>query len=244
MSAVPNPTQHQAVAKPQKTMSIGVVLDILTAEFPDVTVSKIRYLESEGLVTPQRTKTGYRRFVQADVDRLRYVLTTQRDNYLPLRVIRQQLEAMDAGTITPILKTADDQPMVSPEKFRAPQVTRLTDSDVALKSGVETAFVIELAQAGVIRPDESGFFTADDVRIVSAAAALGEFGFHVRHLKPLTNAAARQAALISQAVLPVTHSKSVDARQQAEEMSQQIMALVASLHAGLVKNAVRKEIGF
>lgn len=78
-------------------MSIGVVLDQLHKEFPEVTVSKIRFLESEGLVSPQRTASGYRRFTQQDVDRLRYILTTQRDNYTPLKVIREQLEAMDSG---------------------------------------------------------------------------------------------------------------------------------------------------
>ena len=84
-------------------MSIGVVLERLRTEFPDVTVSKIRFLESEGLITPQRTASGYRRFTEEDVERLRYILVTQRDNYLPLKVIREQLEAMDSGHVTAIL---------------------------------------------------------------------------------------------------------------------------------------------
>ncbi|MDO4762536.1 MAG: MerR family transcriptional regulator [Corynebacterium sp.] len=244
MSALQKARIQQSPAKPQKTMSIGVVLEILNAEFPDVTVSKIRFLESEGLITPQRTSSGYRRFVQADVDRLRYILTTQRDNYLPLKVIREQLEAMDSGAVTPILKTADAQPMISPEKFRAPAITRLTDSDVASQAGVEVSFVVELANAGIIKPDASGFFTVDDVRVASTAASLGEFGFDLRHLKSLVNAANRQASLISQAVLPVARAKNADAKQRAAEMSQQITAHVASLHAVLVKNAVRDQIGY
>ena len=120
-------------AKPAKTMSIGVVLERLRAEFPDVTVSKIRFLESEGLITPQRTASGYRRFTEEDVERLRYILVTQRDNYLPLKVIREQLEAMDSGHVTALLSAAssDAEPMISPENFRAPVATHLTATDVA-----------------------------------------------------------------------------------------------------------------
>lgn len=101
-------------------MSIGVVLEQLRVEFPDVTVSKIRFLESEGLISPQRTASGYRRFTEKDVQRLRYILVTQRDNYLPLKVIREQLEAMDSGAVTSILTKAQVEPMISPDNFGHP----------------------------------------------------------------------------------------------------------------------------
>ncbi|MEZ2121388.1 MULTISPECIES: MerR family transcriptional regulator [unclassified Corynebacterium] len=230
-------------SKPTKTMSIGVVLDHLRTEFPDVTVSKIRFLESEGLITPQRTASGYRRFTESDVERLRYILVTQRDNYLPLKVIREQLEAMDSGAVTAILTTSEAAPLISPENFRAPVLTRLTATDVASQASVEEHFVTELAGAGLIRTDESGFFTADDVRIVHTASALGEFGFDVRHLKSLRTTANRQAGLIGQVAAPVAKSKGEGARQRAEELSQQMTALVVSLHASLVKNALRDELG-
>ena len=237
------PASGTGAAKPTKTMSIGVVLDRLRSEFPDVTVSKIRFLESEGLITPQRTASGYRRFTESDVERLRYILVTQRDNYLPLKVIREQLEAMDSGAVTAILTTAEAAPLISPENFRAPVLTRLTAADVASQAGAEEKFVGELTDAGLIRTDESGFFTADDVRIVHTASALGEFGFDIRHLKSLRTTANRQAGLIGQVASPVAKSKGDGARQRAEELSQQMTALVVSLHASLVKNALRDELG-
>ena len=116
-------------------MSIGVVLQTLNQQFPDVTVSKIRFLESEGLITPQRTASGYRRFTESDVDRLRFILQTQRDNYTPLKVIREQLEAMDSGQVTAIVGASLGETLVRADQFRAPALTRLTDADVAAQVG-------------------------------------------------------------------------------------------------------------
>lgn len=214
-------------------MSIGKVLEALREEFPDVTVSKIRFLESEGLITPQRTASGYRRFTGEDVDRLRYILVTQRDNYLPLKVIREQLEAMDSGVVSVV------EPLVPPETFRAPAPTRLTDGDIASRAGVEVGVVTELLDAGLIRPDAAGYFTADDVQVVTTACSLQEFGFDVRHLKSLRNTAQRQADLIGQVAGPVARKKG---RQKGEDMGQQMTALVVSLHANLVKSALRDEL--
>lgn len=230
--------------KQSKTMSIGVVLERLNAEFPDVTVSKIRFLESEGLITPERTASGYRRFTEADVERLRYILVTQRDNYLPLKVIREQLQAMDNGSVTAILGASSAEPLVSPEKFQAPAITRLTDSDVAEKAGVQVALVADLVKARLIKPDAAGFFTNDDVAIAHTAASLNEMGFDLRQLKSLGNAATRQADLISQVASPIAQGKSDVARQQAEEMAQQMCSLVVSMHASLVKNATREQLGY
>lgn len=226
-----------------KTMSIGVVLETLNKQFPDVTVSKIRFLESEGLITPQRTPSGYRRFTQDDVERLRYILTTQRDNYTPLKVIREQLEAMDSGQVTAIVGAGQTETLVSPDKFRAPAATRLTDTDVAEQAGSSEAEVAELIKTGLITPDASGFFTADDVSIVSTASALRAFGLDLRHLKTLRNTASRQADLIAQSVDPSAGSKSDTARQKAEETRQQIAALVVSLHATMVKTDLREQYG-
>lgn len=226
-------------------MSIGVVLERLNAEFPDVTVSKIRFLESEGLITPERTASGYRRFTESDVERLRYILVTQRDNYLPLKVIREQLEAMDNGSVTAILSgSSSATPLVSPEKFQAPAITRLTDSDVAEKAGVNVELVVDLVNTRLIKPDAAGFFTNDDVAIAGTAASLQSMGFDLRRLKSLGNAASRQADLIAQVASPVAQGKSDVARQQAEEMAQQMCSLVVSMHASLVKNATREQLGY
>lgn len=231
----------KAGAKKAKTMSIGVVLETLNKQFPDVTVSKIRFLESEGLITPQRTASGYRRFTQEDVERLTYILTTQRDNYTPLKVIREQLEAMDSGQVTAIVGAGRAERLVSAEQFKAPAITRLTDADVAEQAEITQEQVAEFAKLGLIAADEAGFYTADDVAIVSNAKALQAFGFDLRQLKSLRNNARRQADLIAQVASPVARTKSDTARQQAEELSQQMTALVVSLHATLVKTDLRAE---
>ncbi len=245
-NAAPNPAsalrrKSEAKATKAKTMSIGVVLESLHAQFPEVTVSKIRFLESEGLISPQRTVSGYRRFTQEDVDRLRYILTTQRDNYTPLKVIREQLEALDSGQVTAIVSAGKTEPLVTPEQFKAPTITRLTDTDVANQAGCSEQDVAELYKIGLISPDSSGFFNTDDVAVASAAIALRAFGFDTRQLKSLRNNARRQADLISQVASPVANSKADTARQQAEELSQQMTALVVSLHATLVKTDLRNE---
>ena len=224
-------------------MSIGEVLKLLTPDFPDITLSKIRYLESEGLVSPQRTSSGYRKYTNADVERLRYVLTIQQETYMPLKEIKKQLDAMDSCSVIPITKAATAQTIISPEEFRKPAITRLSDVEIAEKAGVELQFVIDLANVGIIGPDQSGFFTADDIQVVSTASALSEFGIDARHLKSVKNAASRQADLISQVVTPLVRSNKDGAREQAEEMSRQMSALVVSLHAILVKNELRNQLG-
>lgn len=209
MSAIPQPTGPDP-----KPINIGEVLKLLTPEFPDITLSKIRYLESEGLVSPQRTSSGYRKYTNTDVERLRYVLTIQQETYMPLKEIKKQLDAMDSRSVIPITKAATAQTIISPEKFRKPAITRLSDVEVAEKAGVELQFVIDLANVGIIGPDQSGFFTADDIQVVSTANALSEFGMDARHLKSVKNAASRQAGLISQVVTPLAKSNKDGAREQ------------------------------
>lgn len=223
-------------------MSIGVVLERVREEFPEVTVSKIRFLESEGLLTPQRTASGYRRFTEADVERLRYILVTQRDNYTPLKVIREQLEAMDSGQVTALLSAGEADPMISPEIFRRPAMTRLSDSDIAEQASCTVGDIAEFTEAGLMAPDGSGFYTADDVRVATTALALKEFGFDAHQFKRLRTTAERQADLIAQVTQPVAMSGADTAQQRAEEVGQQITALVVSLHAGLVKNALQTEL--
>lgn len=222
-------------------MSIGVVIKCLSEEFPDVTVSKIRFLESEGLISPERTQSGYRRFTEADVERLRYILITQRDNYLPLKVIREQLEAMDSGKVTAVttIQSAAD-PLISPEQFAAPAVTRLSDAEVAEQAECSPEIVAQCIDAGLIVPDSSGLFTADDVRVVSTAVSLTEFGLDSRHLRRISQSASRQADLINQVTEPVAKSGRAAAKQEAGEIGQQMTALVVSLHAALVKNELRR----
>ncbi|KOS54843.1 MULTISPECIES: MerR family transcriptional regulator [Rhodococcus] len=229
-------------------MSIGSVLDRLRPEFPDVTISKIRFLESEGLISPERTPSGYRRFSIADCERLRYVLTAQRDQYLPLKVIKEQLEAIDRGVATvgsvegrpKRLRTLAVAPgQVSPEDLRADREVRISREDLCGQAGIETSFLTELIRAGLIVPGAAGFFDEDAVLLARTAKAMSEFGLEVRHLRAFKLAADREAGLVAQIAGPVAKGRDVGARARAEEMVRELAALSLTMHTCLVKAAVR-----
>nr|WP_255806878.1 MerR family transcriptional regulator [Corynebacterium kalidii] len=217
------------------TSSIGDVLKQLQGDFPDVTVSKIRFLEAEGLVTPQRSKSGYRRFSPEDISRLRYILANQRDSFLPLKVIKEQLEAMDSGKVTPVDARRSVAGTVTPDQFRQATVRRLTRADVASRAGVEESFIASLVKISLLTPDAAGFFSVDDVDVVRIAAKMGEYGIDNRHLKTLATQAQRQADLVNQVAGPVAHGRDENARERSAELSREVSALVVSLHAALIK---------
>lgn len=250
MSAIPKPShgssgaplRRGSSATPAATKAIGVVLAELAEEFPDVTVSKIRYLESEGLVTPQRTASGYRRFTAEDIDRLRYILIAQRDKFLPLKVIREQLEAMDSGQVTALVKNSHGRTLVTPENFRAAGAARLTDTEVADQAGVAPEAVADFVQWKVIEPDSAGFFTPDDVTAVANASGLRALGFGAQQFRSLRTAAQRQADAIAQLAGVVAHEADDSAHQRAADLGRQMSALSVSLHATVMKNALRREL--
>ncbi|MCE5288485.1 MAG: MerR family transcriptional regulator [Nocardiaceae bacterium] len=230
-------------APQQQGMSIGTVLEILRPNFPDITISKIRFLEAEGLVTPERTPSGYRRFSAADCDRLRFVLSAQRDQYLPLKVIKEQLEAIDSGVAS--LGAAQHQArsprrlgLVAPEEFRASEPTRLSRKDLLAKANCEDTFLSELIKSGLVVPSKSGYFDDSAVTLIETAKAMCEFGLEVRHLRAYRLAADREAALIAQVAGPVANRKDVGARDRAQELASELAALSLTLHTCLVKSAV------
>ena len=165
-------------------MSIGAVLDLLRGDFPDVTISKIRFLEAEGLVTPERTASGYRRFTAYDCARLRFILTAQRDQYLPLKVIKAALDAQSDGELprtgssygVPRLVPVDAEFVESAAGLSgvAPAQVRLRREDLLARSGIDEALLIELIKAAVIKPGTAGFFDEHSVVIAQCASALAE----------------------------------------------------------------------
>ncbi|MDV2475434.1 transcriptional regulator FtsR [Rhodococcus zopfii] len=228
-------------------MSIGSVLDRLRPEFPDVTISKIRFLEAEGLISPERTPSGYRRFSIGDCERLRYVLTAQRDQYLPLKVIKEQLEAIDRGAAT--VGAGDSRPKrprplavapgeVSPEVLRTDREVRMSRDDLCQSAGIDVAYLTELVRAGLIVPGAAGFFDGDAVLLARTAKAMSEFGLEVRHLRAFKLAADREASLVAQIAGPVAKGRDAGARARAEEMVRELAALSLTLHTCLVKAAV------
>ena len=231
-------------------MSIGAVLDLLRGDFPDVTISKIRFLEAEGLVTPERTASGYRRFTAYDCARLRFVLTAQRDQYLPLKVIKAQLDAQPDGEL-PQTGSAYGVPRLVPVADGtsddgadglsgvAPTQVRLRREDLLARSGIDEALLNELIKAGVIKPGTAGFFDEHSVVIAQCAKALAEYGVEPRHLRAFRSAADRQSDLIAQIAGPVVKAGKAGARDRADDLAREVAALAITLHTSLIKSAVR-----
>ncbi len=230
-------------------MSIGAVLDLLRGDFPDVTISKIRFLEAEGLVTPERTASGYRRFTAYDCARLRFILTAQRDQYLPLKVIKAQLDAQPDGEL-PQSGTAYGVPRLVPVADGgaegdtgvsgvAPTQVRLSREDLLAKSGIDEELLGALVKNGVITTGAAGFFDEHSVVIAQCARALADYGVEPRHLRAFRSAADRQSDLIAQIAGPVVKAGKAGARDRADDLAREVAALAITLHTSLIKSAVR-----
>jgi DNA-binding transcriptional MerR regulator len=230
------------------TMSIGAVMTRLKPEFPDVSISKIRFLESEGLVTPHRTPAGYRQFSGADVSRLRYVLAAQRDQYLPLKVIKENLDAIDRGLepATPEarlpagLRPAETP---SPREFAVGAEIRMTRNELLAHSGLTATSLAELEQFGLLSAGPGGYFDADAAHVASTAAELLAVGLEPRHLRSFRTAADREATLITQLVSAQARQRDPDARERAGAEAAQLAATVLRLHSQLVKAGLRRDLG-
>jgi DNA-binding transcriptional MerR regulator len=219
-------------------LSIGAVLARLRPDFPDVTISKIRFLESEGLVRPARTESGYRQFTEADVTRLRFVLSAQRDHYLPLKVIKEQLDAADdeGARARPLvvvegLPTADD--------FATPDRPPLTRDELLVEAGLDADLLAELEQFGLIRPTAAGSYDADAVAVAATVRALTGFGIEPRHLRAFRASADREVGLLAQIVAPLYRQRDPGAKARADEMGRELAALSVALHTLLVKAGLR-----
>jgi DNA-binding transcriptional MerR regulator len=233
-------------------MSIGAVLDLLRPDFPDVTISKIRFLEAEGLVTPQRAASGYRRFTAYDCARLRFILAAQRDHYLPLKVIREQLDAQPDGELPPFGSpygiprlvsvadsVADDVGSGSDAAAVAPTRVRLRREDLLERSGVDDDLLTGLLKAGVITTGPGGFYDEHAVVILQCARALSDYGVEPRHLRAFRSAADRQSDLIAQIAGPLVKAGKAGARDRADDLAREVAALAITLHTSLIKSAVR-----
>jgi DNA-binding transcriptional MerR regulator len=219
--------------------TIGEVLNRLKAEFDDVTISKIRFLESEGLIAPNRSDSGYRQFSTADVDRLRYVLRAQRDRYLPLRVIKDELARLDAGLAVE-LEAADPPTTIGPDA--APSATSVTGalSDVALDrtelaqaAGLATEAIDELIEHGLLPRNVP--YDGDDLRLVRIAAELMRRGLDARHLRTYRLAAEREVTLIEQLVVPLLRQRNPESRRRAASQIEELVELGTRLHTLLME---------
>ena len=220
-------------------LTIGEVLAVLRDDFPDVTISKIRYLESEDLVHPQRTPSGYRKFSRADVSRLRYVLTAQRDHYLPLRVIKEHLEALDRGEPLPPGAGTSTAAPPSPQDGDDGGVPPLTAEQFARAAGLEPEQLADCVQFGLLATDADGRHPAGDLPVARAAAGLARHGIEPRHLRVYRSGVEREAGLVEQLVAPVLRARSEEARARATEKLRELAALSAQLHTALLESRLR-----
>ena len=210
-------------------MRIGELVGRLSAEFPALSISKVRYLEGEGLIRPHRVGNGYRRYSQADLERLRFTLTAQRDEYLPLSVIRERLAELDAGGAAPSPvarvvashgRLVDDGPMIL--------------SQLLERTGASEEQVKELIAIGVVTPDAHGVFDARSVRTVRVALEVHELGVPLRNLRAVRTAADREADTIDQAV----RHKRRRSLACGEDAAACLVARVDELHGLLLRRAV------
>jgi DNA-binding transcriptional MerR regulator len=229
-------------------MSIGEVLAKLRPDFPDVTISKIRFLEAEGLVEPQRTPSGYRKFNHEDIERLRYVLAAQRDQYLPLRVIKEHLGAIDRGLEPPAAPggaprvpravTATDAYPAAEAFARDASELRLSRAELLEAAEIDEGLLAQLESFGLVS-SRSSHYDADALMVARTVAALSSFGIEPRHLRAFKSAADREVGLVEQVVSPLLRQRNPAAKARAEEVGRELGALSVRLHAVLVKAGLR-----
>lgn len=243
-----------AAARGSATLTIGDVLAHLKVDFPDLTISKIRFLEQEGLVAPERTASGYRKFSMGDVSRLKYVLAQQRDHYLPLRVIKDQLDDIDRGLVPSGSSAGPRVPHVSiaaiednaptAEHFRPAQAAmRLSRDELLNAAGLRSEQLAELEQFGLISAKPGGHYDDDALSVGKIVADLARFGLEARHLRAFRSAAEREVGLFSQVVGPMSRQRGGEARARAEETVRELAAASVRLHAALVQIGLREVIG-
>jgi DNA-binding transcriptional MerR regulator len=226
-------------------MSIGEVLEALRPDFPDVTISKIRFLEEKGLVQPGRTPSGYRKFSTDDLERLRYVLSVQRDHYLPLRVIREHLNAWDTGTEpvpmghqVRLPRLVPDRHGTSSDSGAARQVL-LSREDLIAATGVEETLLESLESFGLVGTLPGGeSYDVESLSVIRAASALAGYGIEPRHLRAFRVAAEREAGLAEQVAAPMRRQRGSEASARAGEVAGEVAGLCLQLHSALVRAAL------
>lgn len=222
----------RAISSSGKLFTIGQVLGVLNRDFPDLSPSKLRFLEEQGLIEPQRTPAGYRKFSEQDVQRTRVILELQRDQYLPLRVIREYLEQLDQGK-TPTFPAA--QPSVS--KLQPKNPLKLTKVALMSETGI-SAGLLQEAQTLLLIAKEP--FEASDLEIARAIVHLQRFGISPRHLRGLKASADREIGIIEGVVAPVLGKNEPASKSRASHYAQEIENQFATIRSELMKSVIAK----
>lgn len=217
-------------------MTIGQLTDRVKSEFPALKLSKVRYLESEGLLEPQRTSAGYRKYSEADRERLRYILTQQRDSFLPLAVIRDQLKALDAGHEVERVPTAR---IVSDSgQTRLPSTDHVSVRQLCDLTGTSTSDIRELTNLGLLTPDMGGYYPTRSIKVVQLVLKLRENGVDPRNLRGVRMAAERHADLVDNAVSHIRSRGRGSDIERARARSQELSEVTADLHREFLRLAI------
>jgi|CZKG01.1.fsa_nt_gi DNA-binding transcriptional MerR regulator len=244
--AAQDPPGRSELAKRQKSLTIGAVCKALAQEFPDISISKIRYLEDQKLLTPRRTPGGYRLYSQGEVARLRTILRMQRDEFLPLRVIRQELAAGRSGDTAPVPgRTAREggrtwRPSVS---VREATGALYSIEDVLEETKAEAKLVRELEEYGVVKGEMRGgvrYFDETEREIIAAVAELARYGVGGRNLRVFRSSADREANLLQQILAPALRSRNPERRKEAVEALENLAAVATHLKHLLLIRDLRK----
>jgi DNA-binding transcriptional MerR regulator len=217
-----------------RLLTIGAVCDRLKEEFPDVSISKIRYLEGEGLLTPKRTQGGYRLFSEDDVDRLQTILRLQRDEFLPLRVIREELAA-----------TRPNDRRKRRSRALEGSEAELTLDDLCTAAGIDSAFARELEEFGLLKPRiQAGerLYAEADADVAAACGRLAGYGIAPRHLRQFATAVGREVALLETFAAPALRARNPQRRKQALVELERLAALAQELAQLLFWRDVRRLI--
>jgi len=220
-------------------ISIGEVINLLKDEFPDVSVSKVRFLESQGLVDPHRSPSGYRQFFEDDIKRLRFILQQQRDHFLPLKVIKSKLTMWERGEET-VMPAPSGPP---PEKLLAPSKTPLGLDELARASGLSRRQVGELIDHGMLRPgheDGDPTFSQEELAVAREAQRLLAYGFEPRHLRSVRISTERDAALLEQLTAPLLRNRSPEARHRAGEILAGCADAIGRMRVAILTEELRR----
>ncbi len=227
----PAPTAPTApAADDDKILTIGAVCAALKEDFPSVSISKLRYLEDQKLISPKRTPGGYRLYSPRDVERLRTILRLQRDEFLPLRVIRQELESSTTGSFS----VAEQAKKMKRAQLSEPAPTRRYDADEVMETtGAPSDLMRELREYGLIDPGDG--IDETERELVQTAVELASFGVQPRHMRMFRTAAEREAALLEQLLASGLRSRNPDRRREALEAMEGLAAIVSHIrHLALI----------
>ncbi len=223
----------------EEPQSIGSVINLLRDEFPDISVSKVRFLENQGMITPGRSESGYRIFYDDDIKRLRFILQQQRDHYLPLKVIKSRLTMWERGE-EPSLSPPGD---THPEAFFARGEAHFEREELAHSAGLSPRQIDELVTMGLLHPtrtDGRQLFRDPDVAIATQVQRLVAYGLEVRHLRTLVLGSEKASALLRQLTSPLFSHRSPEARRKAAETLAGCADAINKLQAGLLIEELRR----